>query len=75
MKILIRNKKWETSFEKVKLICEVTGKNNIFSIKFSYSGNEVTIKTNNLDNTFKYLENIFNSSLENDSYLKEKMVI
>ena len=57
MKILIRNKKWETSFEKVKLICEVT------------------IKTNNLDNTFKYLENIFNSSLENDSYLKEKMVI
>lgn len=44
MKILIRNKKWETSFEKVKLICEVTGKNNIFSIKFSYNGNEVTIK-------------------------------
>lgn len=75
MKILIRNKKWETSFEKVKLICEVTGKNNIFRIKFSYNGNEVTIKTNNLDNTFKYLENIFNSSLENDSYLKEKMVI
>lgn len=75
MKILIRNKKWETSFKKVKLICEVTGKNNRFNIKFSYNGSEVIIKTNNLDNTFKYLENIFNNKLENSSFLEEKLVV
>lgn len=75
MKILIKNKKWETSFKKVKLICEVTGRNKIFSIKFSYNGNEVTIRTNNLDNTFKYLENIFNNSLKEDVSVETKMVI
>ena len=61
MKILIKNKKWETSFERAKLICEVTGRNKIFNIKFSYKGNDVTIRTSNLDNTFRYLENIFNN--------------
>ena len=75
MKILIRNKKWETSFKKVKLICEVTSRNKIFSIKFSYNGNEVTIRTNNLDNTFKYLENIFNNNLGEDVPVENKMVI
>ena len=35
MKILIKNKKWETSFERAKLICEVTGRNKIFNIKFT----------------------------------------
>ena len=75
MKILIRNKKWETSFEKAKLICEVTGKNKIFNIKFSYKGNKVTIRTNNLDNTFKYLENIFNNNLLDEMNIENKMVI
>lgn len=75
MKILIRNKKWETSFKRAKLICEVTGRNKIFSIKFSYNGNEVTIRTNNLDNTFKYLENIFNNNLGEDVPVETKMVV
>lgn len=75
MKILIKNKKWETSFKKVKLICEVTGKNKIFNIKFSYRGNEVTIRTNNLDKTFRYLENIFNSSLNEEITNENKMVV
>lgn len=75
MKILIKNKKWETSFKRVKLICEVTGRDKIFSIKFSYKGNEVTIRTNNLDNTFRYLENIFNNSIIEELPIENKMVI
>lgn len=63
MKILIRNKKWETSFKNIKLICEVTAENRVFSIKFLYNENEVTIRTNDLDKTFKYLENIFNNGI------------
>lgn len=65
MKILIRNKKWETSFNKITLVFEVTGHNKIFDIKFSYQGKEITIKSNNLDKTFRYLEKIFNSLEEN----------
>ncbi len=75
MKILIKNKKWETSFKKVKLVCEVTGRNKIFNIRFSYKGNDVTIRTNNLDNTFKYLENIFNNSIIEEIPVENKMVI
>lgn len=75
MKILIKNKKWETSFERAKLICEVTGRNKIFNIKFSYKGNDVTIRTSNLDNTFRYLENIFNNSIVEDLPIENKMVI
>ena len=75
MKILIKNKKWETSFKKGKLICEVTGRNKIFSIKFSYRGNDVTIRTNNLDNTFRYLENIFNNNITEELPIENKMVI
>lgn len=61
MKILIRNKKWETSFKKITLVFEVTGYNKMFDIKFSYLGKRVTIKSNNLDKTFGYLERVFNS--------------
>ena len=74
MKILIRNKKWETSFDKITLICEVTDINKIFNIKFSYKGNDVTIKTNNLDNTFNYLERIFNSKIIENISNESKMV-
>lgn len=73
MRILIRNKKWETSFNKITLICEVTNLNKIFNIKFSFNGNEITIKTNNLDNTFKYLEKIFNNNFENN--IDEKKMV
>ncbi|STO30691.1 Uncharacterised protein [Fusobacterium necrogenes] len=75
MKILIRNKKWETSFKDVKLICEVTGRNRVFDIKFSYSGNDVSIKTNNLDKTFRYLESIFNNNLSNEVSNENKIAI
>lgn len=61
MKILIRNKKWETSFKKMTLVFEVTGHHEKFDIKFSYRGKEVIIKSNNLDKTFKYLERSFDS--------------
>ncbi len=73
MRILIRNKKWETTFNKITLICEVINHNKLFDIKFSYNGNEITIKTNNLDNTFRYLEKIFNNNFESLSNEK-KMV-
>ena len=75
MKILIKNKKWETSFEREKLICEVTGRNKIFNIKYSYKGNDVTKRTSNLDNTFRYLENIFNKSKVEELPIENKMVI
>lgn len=74
MKILIRNKKWETSFKKVTLICEVVNLNKIFKIKFSYNGNEITIKTNNLDKTFNYLEKIFNNNILENISNESKMV-
>ncbi len=74
MKILIRNKKWETTFNRVTLICEVTNCNKIFSIKFAYKGNEITIKTNNLDNTFKYLERIFDEKILENISNETKMV-
>lgn len=61
MRVLIRNKKWETSFKKVKLIFEVTGHHEMFCIRFSFNGKQITIKSNNLDKTFAYLEKIFNS--------------
>lgn len=74
MKILIRNKKWETTFNRVTLICEVKNLNKIFNIKFSYNGNEITIKSNNLDNTFKYLEKIFNKNILDNIPNETKMV-
>ena len=74
MKILIRNKKWETSFQKVTLVCEVINLNKIFKIKFSYNGNEITIKTNNLDKTFNYLEKIFNNNVMENISNESKMV-
>ncbi|QNM14569.1 MULTISPECIES: hypothetical protein [Fusobacterium] len=61
MRVLIRNKKWETYFKNIKLVFEVTGHHEIFYIKFSYNGKQITIKSNNLDKTFRYLEAIFNS--------------
>ena len=59
MKILIRNKKWETSFKNVKLICDVHSENKIFYIDFKYNGKKISIKTYNLDYTFRYLEIFF----------------
>ena len=62
MKILIKNKKWETSFKTVKLICNVSSENKIFNISFNYNGKNINIKTYNLDYTFKYLEKLFDSA-------------
>lgn len=59
MKILIRNRKWETSFRTVKLICDVHSEDKIFHINFNYNGKNIDIKTYNLDYTFKYLEKLF----------------
>ena len=42
---------------------------------FSYKGNDVTIRTSNLDNTFRYLENIFNNSIVEELPIENKMVI
>ena len=41
MKILIKNKKWETSFKTVKLICNVSSENKIFNISFNYNGKNI----------------------------------
>lgn len=60
MKILVKNKKWETSFQTVTLICDVKAKNGIFHIQFPYNGKYVQIKSNNLDLTFHHLEKVFN---------------
>ena len=62
MKILIKNKKWETSFKTVKLICSVSSENKIFNISFNYNGKKISIKTYNLDYTFKCLENLFDNA-------------
>lgn len=64
MKILIRNKKWETSFKNVKLICDVHSENKIFYIDFEYNGKNISIKTYNLDYTFKYLEILFDKIIK-----------
>ncbi|WP_410208420.1 hypothetical protein [Fusobacterium sp.] len=61
MRVLIRNKKWETSFENMKLVFEVTGHHKVFNIKFTYNGKQITIKSNNLDKTFRCIEMICNS--------------
>lgn len=62
MKILIRNRKWETSFRTVKIICDVHSENKIFHINFNYNGKNINIKTYNLDYTFKCLEKLFDGA-------------
>lgn len=61
MKIFIKNKKWETHFKNVKLVCDVNWKEDICKINFLYRGKKISITSNNLDKTFKYLENIFDN--------------
>ncbi|MFA6878341.1 MAG: hypothetical protein WCQ76_05525 [Fusobacterium sp.] len=59
MKILVKNKKWNISFQTKVLICDIKESNGIFSIYFQYNGNNITIKSKNIDNTLKYLDEIF----------------
>lgn len=59
MKILVKNKKWNISFQTKVLICDIKENNGIFSIYFQYNGNNITIKSKNIDNTLKYLDEIF----------------
>lgn len=61
MKVLIKNKKWETYFKNVKLVCDVNWRENICKINFAYGGKKISITSNNLDNTFKYLEILFDN--------------
>lgn len=60
MRILVKNKKWETSFESVTLVCDVKAEKGIFHIQFPYNGKYIQIKSCNLDLTFQHLERVFN---------------
>lgn len=60
MKILVKNKKWETSFENITIVCDVIPENGIFHIQFPLNGKYVQIKSKDLDLTFKHLESVFN---------------
>ncbi|MDP0489321.1 MAG: hypothetical protein Q7K48_09070 [Fusobacterium sp. JB021] len=59
MKILIKNRKWNIFFETKVLVCDITEKNGIFNISFQYKDNNITIKSENIDNTLKYLDEVF----------------
>ncbi|MFK4785212.1 hypothetical protein [Fusobacterium sp. MFO224] len=59
MKILIKNKKWNIFFETKILVCDILEKNGIFNISFQYKGNNIIIKSKNIDNTLKYLDKLF----------------
>lgn len=59
MKILIKDKKWNIFIENVVLVCDIHEKNGIFYIVFPYKDKKISLKSNNIDRTLKYLENIF----------------
>ena len=61
MRILVKNKKWETSFESVTLVCDVKkADKGLFHIQFPYNGKHIQITYCNLDLTFQHLEKLFN---------------
>ena len=61
MKILVKNKKWETSFESVTLVCDVKKSGQgLFHIQFPYNGKHIQITSCDLDLTFQHLEKLFN---------------
>lgn len=62
MRILVKNKKWETSFETITLVCDVKkAEKGLFRIQFPYNGKEIQITSCNLDLTFQHLEKLFNT--------------
>ena len=59
MRILIKDKKWNMFIGNFVLVCDIHEKDGIFSIEFLYGDKKVSLKSNNIDRTLKYLENIF----------------
>lgn len=59
MKILIKNKKWNIFLGNTILECDVNQKEGIFFIKFEYENKIVKIKSKNIDNTLRHLEEVF----------------
>lgn len=69
MRILIKDKKWNLFVGNIVLVCDIHEKNGIFSIEFSYGDKKISLKSNNIDRTLNYLENIF---LNADTQISEK---
>lgn len=74
MKILIKNKKWNIFLGNTVLVCDVNQKEGVFFIKFEYGNKIVKIKSKNIDNTLKHLEEVFNE-MEIKKNLKEQIAI
>lgn len=55
--------------ENIVLVCDVHENNGIFTIEFPYGDKKISLKSNNIDYTLKYLENIF---LNSEKKVKEK---
>lgn len=72
MKILIKNKKWNIFLGDTLLVCDVNQKEGIFFIKFEYGNKIVNIKSKNIDNTLKNLEDMF-TELEVKKSLRKKI--
>lgn len=72
MKILIKNKKWNIFLGETLLVCDVNQKEGVFFIKFEYGNKIVNIKSKNIDNTLKNLEDMF-VELEVKKSLRKKI--
>lgn len=72
MKILIKNKKWNIFLGDTLLVCDVNQKEGVFFIKFEYRNKIVNIKSKNIDNTLKNLEDMF-VELEVKKSLRKKI--
>ena len=72
MKILIKNKKWNIFLGDTLLACDVNQKEGVFFIKFEYGNKIVNIKSKNIDNTLKNLEDMF-VELEVKKSLRKKI--
>lgn len=72
MKILIKNKKWNIFLGDALLVCDVNQKEGVFFIKFEYGNKIVNIKSKNIDNTLKNLEDMF-VELEVKKSLRKKI--
>ncbi len=72
MKILIKNKKWNIFLGDTLLVCDVNQKEGGFFIKFEYGNKIVNIKSKNIDNTLKNLEDMF-VELEVKKSLRKKI--
>ena len=59
MKILIKDKKWNIFVGNFVLVCDIHEKNGIFTIEFTYENQKIYLKSNNIDRTLQYLEDIF----------------